>query len=99
MGRAPSREDPPRDLRGRVLRGTRQEMAVLSFTVEARNVLTEAERDTAIAACRGLSNAEISAQRGVSVRTVANQLASLFQKLGIRSRAELAARFGVADLI
>ena len=38
-----------------------------------------------------LSNTEIARTRGTSARTVANQVASLFRKLGIRSRAEAVA--------
>lgn len=40
----------------------------------------------------GLSNAEVAKKRGTAVRTVANQLQSLFRKLGVNSRAELSAR-------
>jgi len=53
--------------------------------------LTVAERQVAAAAAAGKSNQEIAAARGVSTRTVANQLASIYAKLGINSRAELAA--------
>ena len=52
--------------------------------------LTEAEREVALAALAGMSNAEIARLRASSPRTVANQLASVCQKLGVRSRAELA---------
>jgi DNA-binding NarL/FixJ family response regulator len=54
--------------------------------------LSDAERATVTAAVRGLSNEEISAKRGVTTRTVANQLAAAYRKLGVHSRAELAAR-------
>ncbi len=53
--------------------------------------LTEAERRVAEQVLRGLSNHRIAQRRGVSQRTVANQVASLFRKLGVSSRAELAA--------
>ncbi|MBI5481660.1 MAG: helix-turn-helix transcriptional regulator [Deltaproteobacteria bacterium] len=53
--------------------------------------LTLAEREVAAAAVAGKSNQEIAAARGVSTRTVANQLAAVYRKLGINSRAELAA--------
>ncbi len=55
--------------------------------------LSRAERAVAELAARGLSNAEIAKRRRCSPRTVANQLASVFVKLGIESRSELAARF------
>lgn len=37
----------------------------------------------------GLSNAEIARARGRSTRTVANQVARVYRKLGVRSRLEL----------
>jgi DNA-binding NarL/FixJ family response regulator len=42
----------------------------------------------------GKANAEIAADRRTAPRTVANQVARLFKKLGVRSRSELAARHG-----
>lgn len=54
--------------------------------------LSISEREIVAAALRGASNREISLARGTSVRTVANQLASAFEKLGVRSRRELASR-------
>jgi DNA-binding CsgD family transcriptional regulator len=40
---------------------------------------------------QGHSNSEIARLRSVSVQTVANQLASAFRKLEVRSRRELVA--------
>lgn len=56
--------------------------------------LTPAERAIAKLVLDGCSNNEIAARRGASVKTVANQLRALYQKLGINSRYELAARLG-----
>jgi DNA-binding CsgD family transcriptional regulator len=53
--------------------------------------LTEAENQVMDLACQGLSNAEIAAQRGTAVRTVANQLGSIYAKLAVASRSELIA--------
>jgi DNA-binding CsgD family transcriptional regulator len=53
--------------------------------------LTPAEREVAAAAVAGQSNQEIAAARRASTRTIANQLAAIYRKLGINSRAELAA--------
>lgn len=39
---------------------------------------------------RGLSNGEIARRRGVSIRTVANQMGQLFRKLGVHSRLDAA---------
>src|SRR5262245_53383763 len=60
--------------------------------------LTEAERRVALALLAGCSNAEIARMRGSSPRTIANQVASIFRKLGVRSRAELAARRATAPV-
>jgi DNA-binding NarL/FixJ family response regulator len=54
-------------------------------------LLTSAEREVAVALLDGWSNARIARARSVSVRTVANQIASIYRKLAVRSRAELAA--------
>ena len=51
--------------------------------------LTAAEAEVASLAAQGLSNAAIAQARGSAVRTVANQLAAIFCKLGIGSRLEL----------
>jgi DNA-binding CsgD family transcriptional regulator len=61
--------------------------------VEARSTagLTDAERDVLTRILAGDSNETIAKARGSAVRTVANQIASIFRKLGVSSRAELAA--------
>lgn len=56
--------------------------------------LSEGERAVCALLVTGASNAEIAAARQTSPRTVANQVASLFKKLGVASRFELVARFG-----
>lgn len=56
--------------------------------------LTASEREVAELVVDGCSNREIGDRRARSARTVANQVASIFQKLGVGSRAELMARFG-----
>jgi DNA-binding CsgD family transcriptional regulator len=53
--------------------------------------LTAAERDVLALIRQGLSNAEIAAQRGRSVRTIANQVARLLEKTGRPSRRALLA--------
>ena len=71
-----------------------EDLVVLSWphSDAALTALTEAERAVALLANEGLSNTEIAQVRGVSARTIANQLASVFAKLGIGSRVELARR-------
>jgi DNA-binding NarL/FixJ family response regulator len=58
------------------------------------NRLTAAEREVATMAARGRSSAEIAEARGVSPRTIHNQLLSIFTKLRIESRTELALLLG-----
>jgi DNA-binding CsgD family transcriptional regulator len=69
------------------------ELAVLSFTLPGDDAisLSSAESDVARHILAGCSNSEIAALRRCSTRTVANQVASLFRKLGVRSRLELVA--------
>lgn len=85
---------PPDDLRVTVVEAGGARYAVLSYAlpiVGRCEQLTKAERDVLALLLAGLSNAEIARQRRTSVRTVANQVASIFQKLGVSSRSELAA--------
>ena len=72
------------------------EMVILTFPIaspkkEKRARLSLAEREVAMRVLQGQSNAAIAEARGTSARTVANQIASVFRKLKVGSRAELAA--------
>lgn len=60
-------------------------------------MLTEAERDVAAALLAGATMAAIAGRRGSSTTTVETQIASIYRKLGARSRAELAARLTGVD--
>ncbi|MEZ4230350.1 MAG: helix-turn-helix transcriptional regulator [Polyangiaceae bacterium] len=51
--------------------------------------LTLAEQQIASDIAQGLSNRQIALGRGRALRTVANQVASIFRKSGVASRAEL----------
>ncbi|MEZ4372298.1 MAG: LuxR C-terminal-related transcriptional regulator [Polyangiaceae bacterium] len=65
-------------------------------TERARGFLTKltlAERQITSDMAQGLTNREIAARRGRSLRTVANQVASIFSKTGVASRAELFAKW------
>jgi DNA-binding CsgD family transcriptional regulator len=53
--------------------------------------LSSAEREVLELVMEGLSNAEIASRRERSPRTVANQIASIFRRLGVHSRSELLA--------
>ncbi len=54
-------------------------------------LLTPAEADVVEAAMASLTNGEIARALGRATRTVANELAAAYAKLGVGSRAELAA--------
>jgi ATP/maltotriose-dependent transcriptional regulator MalT len=58
--------------------------------------LTRREREVAELAARGLSNREVAEKLFVSTRTVENHLQRAYEKLGVRSRAELADALGIA---
>jgi len=52
------------------------------------------------AVARGLSNRDIAAETGIAPQTVKNHLSSIFQKLQVRSRVQLAVlaiQRGIAD--
>ena len=53
--------------------------------------LSEVEREIALALVQGATNREIAARRSSAERTVANQVQTLYRKLGVSSRAGLAA--------
>ena len=56
-----------------------------------RRRLTNAQRDVVALILTGLSNREIAAVRGTAVGTVAKQVETLYRRLEISSRRELAA--------
>lgn len=53
--------------------------------------LTSAEQEVLALVLDGYDNGSIAERRGTSARTTANQIASIFRKVGVASRAELAA--------
>ena len=70
------------------------ELVVLSVPIEARRAhagLTAAELEVVALVLDGLSNQEIATRRAVARSTVRKQLEGIYRKLGIGSRAELAA--------
>ncbi|HEY4057163.1 MAG TPA: helix-turn-helix transcriptional regulator [Kofleriaceae bacterium] len=58
------------------------------------SLLTAAEREVLQAIVSGDSNAAIATSRGVSARTIANQVSAILRKLGASSRYELRRRIG-----
>jgi DNA-binding NarL/FixJ family response regulator len=65
---------------------------VISFriaTADWQKQLTRTEVEVARQVLAGLSNADIALRRDTAVRTIANQVASIYRKLRVRSRLEL----------
>lgn len=95
-GRSRKRLDgaPPAGLRIVRLHVDDGVVLVFSFprTLPWPESLTAAERAVGELALDGMTNAEIARIRGTALRTVGNQMAALFRKVGARSRLELAAR-------
>jgi len=95
----PSRpsSSPPRGLRGAWI--APGQLAVLSVPLRSDGdddewpELTPTEREVARLAVAGLPNREIAQRRHVSRPTVARQLSAIYAKLGVSSRAALAALF------
>jgi len=56
--------------------------------------LTEREREIAVLAASGQSSRVIADRLYLSVRTIDNHLGRIYEKLGVASRAELAAALG-----
>lgn len=54
--------------------------------------LTPAEQEVLALVLDGFDNASIAEARKTTTRTVANQVASIFRKVGVASRSELAAK-------
>jgi DNA-binding CsgD family transcriptional regulator len=93
-GNAPDQAAPPIFLSRKPFAHEGREWAILSYPMIPREVwecLTVVERVVATLTLRGLSNKRIAAVRHCSPRTVANEVASIFRKLGVFSRAELIA--------
>jgi DNA-binding NarL/FixJ family response regulator len=78
----------PANLQMRLTDG-REPVLVVSFSLERVAVLTPAELEVARFAAAGLSNHEIARRRGCTIRTVANQMARVLEKLCVGSRRAL----------
>jgi len=86
----------PTDLRATRFNVGGRKMVVLSFELPTRAwdaALSKAEAEVARELLAGRSNADIARARGTSARTVANQVARVFRKLGVQGRNQLAARW------
>lgn len=63
---------------------------VAQVTTSVPRQLTARERGLVRALARGLSNRQIAKEFALSEQTVKNQLTAIYQKMGIRSRLQLA---------
>jgi DNA-binding CsgD family transcriptional regulator len=68
------------------------ELSDADFPLAGGQRLSASERLVLDALLKGASNARIAHERGRVLRTVSKQVRSLYRKLGVTSRAELAAR-------
>ena len=91
----------PGGLRARLIRFELNDEELIASHIpalgERLGELPPAERAVALALLEGHTNASIARRRQTSERTVANQVASVFRRLGVSSRAELAARVLAAE--
>jgi DNA-binding CsgD family transcriptional regulator len=85
----------PRELEAFTFSVEDDEYALFVFPmeeIEPPQGLTRTEREVARALFQGKSNADIGRERGTSPRTIANQLRSIYGKLGVSGRVELIQR-------
>jgi len=61
------------------------------------NVLSKREEDVARKVALGATNAQIAGDLAISIRTVEKHIASIFSKLGLRKRSQIAAAFARED--
>ena len=77
-----------------------EEFAVVRLPDVARRplqMLSDAEREVSLLLLAGLSNRAIAEERKTAIRTVANQIQSIYRKLDVNSRTELAARLAMTS--
>lgn len=70
--------------------GSEQLRVLSAEATGGREALTPAERDVVGLVLAGQSNVEVAAVRGTSARTIANQLQSIYRKLNVSDRQQLA---------
>ena len=76
----------------------RREADRTQAAVAAKDTLTPTERRIAELATSGMTNRDIAATLFVSLKTVEANLTQTYRKLGIRSRAQLAAKLAAGEL-
>lgn len=75
----------------------RAELARTNVGPRRATMLTPAEQRVAELAASGMTNRDVAAELFISPKTVEGNLARIYQKLGIRSRAELGQRMNQPD--
>ena len=75
-----------------------REVLVISHALAPIGGLTPALQAVAELAAGGLTNKRIAETRGTSPATVARQLADVYRRLGVGSRAELAVRMAPIEV-
>jgi DNA-binding NarL/FixJ family response regulator len=86
---------PPSGLKAETISAGGDSFVLFSWNADTEAPqLSEAEQDVLLRVANGESNRDIARARGVSPRTVANQVASLLRKLNASSRYEIMSRFG-----
>lgn len=85
--------DKLRSLRRDYLKGWNTAFVVFLGNKDPTTALTRRERDVAALAAKRISNQEIAARLHMSENTVKTHLRSLYQKLGVKKRKELAKIF------
>ncbi len=93
--------EAPANLDGATFRVASEDFLALTFssTAAGLGVLTESEQQVASELLRGRSYRDIAQIRGTSPSTIANQVQSLFRKLKVRSRTELATTTSCAETV
>jgi DNA-binding NarL/FixJ family response regulator len=69
---------------------------IISDNVTHLTSLTERQREIVRLACEGFSNRGIAEKLGLAEGTVKCHLHAIFEKLDVRSRSALVARFGTS---
>jgi DNA-binding NarL/FixJ family response regulator len=89
----------PAEFTKRLLAELQAKRRVAGKREDAKPQLTDREQEILQLLTRGLGNAEIASELGVSPNTVKNHLYSIYRKLGVTSRGQAfatAARLGIA---
>lgn len=83
---------------GAFARRARDELTRVAGRAHASGLTSTEERIAELTA-RGLTTRETAAELFLSPKTVSNQLTTVYRKLGVRSRSELAARLAAAPAV